>query len=151
MKPPQMCCRYLPVYNVPTSKWFIKCAFRLKKEAAVRELLLRKVWKVPFCGCVGAVHVMRMCCAPNFATTCIPLLGEHHCNSFQLHMQRKDGSLSGCRFWAPGKCTPQSATAGDLETGVWGQFCRRRLMSVAIVRTPLSDKLNSMYVDVSRS
>ena len=38
----------LSARGIHNSNCFIKCAFRLKKGAAVRELLLRKVWKVPF-------------------------------------------------------------------------------------------------------
>ena len=49
--------------------------------------------------------VMWKWCAPNSATKCMQLLGEHHCITFQLHMQRKDASFKACRFWAPAECT----------------------------------------------
>jgi len=65
--------------------------------------------------------VMCMCCAPNSATTCMQLRGEHHCNSFQLHMQRKDGRFNGCRFWAPGKCTPSGSPKSHCGEG--GDVC----------------------------
>jgi hypothetical protein len=50
--------------------------------------------------------VMWKCCAPNPAKKCMQLLGEHHCITFQLRMQRKDESFNACRFRAPAKCTP---------------------------------------------
>jgi hypothetical protein len=37
------------------------------------------------------------------------LLGDHHCITFQLHMPKKDERYNACRFWAPAKCTQQSA------------------------------------------
>jgi hypothetical protein len=88
------------------SKWFGKCAFKLKKDAVVRKLLHRKVGKVPKSGCWGCRDVMWKWRAPNPAPKCMQLLGEHHCISFRLLMQRKDESLDACRFWAPAKCTP---------------------------------------------
>ena len=43
--------------------------------------------------------------APNPATKCMQLLCEHHCITFQLHIQRKDESFKACRFGAPAECT----------------------------------------------
>ena len=103
-------CNILPgncsAHGVNNSKRFGKCAFRLKKGAVVRKLLHHKVEKVPKNGWWGGGGVMWKWCAPNPATKCMQLLGEHHCITFQLHMQRKDESFNACRFWAPAKCTP---------------------------------------------
>ena len=72
--------------------------------------------------------MMRMHCAPNSATTWMQLRGEHHCIPFQLRMQRKDGSFNGCRFCAPGKCTPSVSPkyhcgeGGDADA-LRPQFC----------------------------
>jgi hypothetical protein len=93
-------------HGVNNSKWFGKCAFRLKKDVVVRKLLHHKVGKVPKNGWWGGGGVLQKWCAPNPATKCMQLLGEHHCITFQLDMQRKDESFNSCRFFAPAKCTP---------------------------------------------
>ena len=102
-------CDILPgncsAHGVNNSKRFGKCAFRLKKGAVVRKLLHHKVGKVPKNGWWGGGGVMWKWCAPNSATKCMRLLGEHHCITFQLHIQRKDESFKACRFWAPAECT----------------------------------------------
>ena len=90
-------------HGVNNSKWFGKCAFRLKKGAVVRKLLNRKVAKVTKSGCGGVLYKW---CAPNPAPKCMQLLGEHHCITFQLHMQRKDESCNACHFFTPAKWTP---------------------------------------------
>ena len=103
-------CDILPgncsAHGVNNLKRFGKCAFRLKKGAVVRKLLHHKVGKVPKNGWWGGGGVMWKWCAPNSATKCMKLLGEHHCITFQLHNQRKDESLKACLFRAPAKCTP---------------------------------------------
>ena len=64
------------------------------------------------------------------ATKCMRLLGEHHCITFQLHIQRKDESYKACRFWAPAECTLtvsrnfHSGGGCDVEV-VRPQFCNK--------------------------
>ena len=127
-------CNILPgncsAHGVNNSKRFGKCAFRLKKGAVVRKLLHHKVGKVPKNGWWGGGGVMWKWCAPNSPTKCMKLLGEHHCITFQLHMQRKDESFKACRFWAPAECTPtvsrnfHSGGGCDVEV-VRPQFCNK--------------------------
>ena len=81
-------CNILPgncsAHGVNNSNRWGKCAFRLKKGAVVRKLLHHKVGKVPKNGWWGGGGVMWKWCAPNSATKCMRLLGEHHCITFQL-------------------------------------------------------------------
>ena len=105
MEPCNILPGYCSAHGVNNSKRSGKCAFRLKKSAVVRKLLHHKVGKVPKNGWWGGGGVMWKWCAPNSATKCMRLLGEHHCITFQLHMQRKDESFKACRFWAPAECT----------------------------------------------
>ncbi len=106
LEPCNILARNRSAHGVNNSKWFGKCAFRLKKSVVVRKLLHHKVWKVPKNVCWGGGGVTLMWCAPNPATKCMQLLGEHHCITFQLYVQRKDESFNGCRFCAPAKCPP---------------------------------------------
>ena len=106
MEPCNILAGNCSAHGVNNSKWFGKCAFILKKGAVVRKLLHRKVGKVTKSGCWEVEGVMWKWCAPNPAPKCMQLLGEHHCITFQLHMQRKDESFNACHFSPPAKCTP---------------------------------------------
>jgi len=120
-------CNILPgncsAHGVNNSKWSGKCAFRLKKGAVVRKLLHHKVGKVPKNGWWGGGGVMWKWCAPNSATKCMQLLGEHHCITFQLHMQRKDESFKACRFGAPAECTLTVSQNFHSGGGVMWKWC----------------------------
>ena len=71
------------------------------------------------------------------------LLGEHHCITFQLGMQRKDESFNACHFSPPAKCTP--TVSQNFHSG-GGVLWRCRSTSLSILRVPLALRARSDHV-----
>jgi hypothetical protein len=72
--------------------------FHIEKKCCGSEVIASQSWKSSKKWMCESGWVMWRWCTLNPATKCMQLLGEHHCITFQLHMQKKDESFNACRF-----------------------------------------------------
>ena len=135
----------LSARGIHNSNCFIKCAFRLKKGAAVRELLLRKVWKVPFfrpkqpCGrcCTTAVRSILRFHTYNLdriaQASCLLCARRENMLCFCIYWNRTKRKWRNCMFFGRPK-TSMSLALRSLHFAYWGS---RRLVREPVICAPV--------------
>ena len=92
--------------------------FQIEKRCCGSEVIASQSWKSYKKWMLGGgrcdVEVVR----PKPATKCMQLLGEHHCITFQLHMQKKMKVSTPAAFEQS-----QSAPKSQPKFSQWGGVC----------------------------
>ena len=137
----------LSARSIHNSNCFIKCAFRLKKGAAVRELLLRKVWKVPFfrpkqpCGrcCTTAVRSHL-----RFHPYKLDRIAQASC----LLCARRENMLCFCIYWNRTKRKWRNCMFfGRPKTAMWAMLRCSHFVNVSIQALQTSSNVNSIMLN----
>jgi hypothetical protein len=76
--------------------WHVR--FQIEKRCCGSEVIASQSWKSCKKWMCESGWVMWRWCTLNPALKYMQLLGDHHCITFQLHMQKKDERFNACRF-----------------------------------------------------